>query len=129
MPLSHNVQTPLNLTQVTHCHPVNIYVSLLGYLVPHHHLLIQLPLHLLHVYLRLHLRVLLWEKREEKVCAEMKVNIFSMTTTDRPFFSIYQGSGAETTLGSGEETPKWLRLVLALFLVPTHFLTTYFTIL
>ena len=42
-----------------------------------------------------------------------------MTTSDRASFSIYQGSGAETTVGSGQETPKWLRSVIALFLVPT----------
>ena len=120
MSLTRSVQTPLNLTQVTHCHPVNIYVSLLGYLVPHHHL----PIQLLHVHLRSHTTVLLCGKRKEKVCAEMKVNIFSMTTTDRPSFSIYQGSGAETTVGAGHENTKWLCLVIALFLVPTHFLIT-----
>ena len=79
-----NVQIPLNLTQVTHCHPVHVYVSLVGYLVlPHHrlHLSIQLT-HLLHVHLRLCSRVLLCGKRKEKVCAEMKVNISSTTTTD-----------------------------------------------
>ena len=104
-----------------HCFPhTHIYVSVLGYLVPHHHLPIQLPL--LHVHLRLHARVFLCGKRKEKVYAEMWVNIFSMTTTDRASFSIYQGSGAETTVGSGQETPKWLCLVIALFLVPTHLL-------
>ena len=54
----------------------------------------------------------------------MKVNISSMTTTDKPSFSIYQGSGAEATVGSGQETPKWFRLVIALFLVPTQLLIT-----
>ena len=52
---------PPNLTQVTHCHTVNIYVSLLEYLVPHHHLLI----HLLHVQLRLCSRVLLQKRKGE----------------------------------------------------------------
>ena len=66
--------------------------------------------------------VLLCGKRKEKVCAKMKVNIFSVTTTDRPSLSIYQGSGAETKVGSGIETTKWLCLVIALFLVPTHLL-------
>ena len=81
VPLTRNVQTlSLNLTQVTYCHPVHIYVSVLGYLVPHHHhLLIQLPLHLLHAYLRLHLTVLLCGKR---VCAEMWSYILSMKTTN-----------------------------------------------
>ena len=119
--LTHYVQSlSLNLTQVTHCHPVHVYVSLVGYLVPHHHL----PIQLLHVHLRSCSRVFLCGKREEKVCAEMKVNISSMTTTDKPSFSIYQGSGAEATVGSGQETPKWFRLVIALFLVPTHLLIT-----
>ena len=116
--LTHNVKSlSLNLTQVTHCHPAHIYVSLVGYLVPHHHLLIQF----LHVNQRLCSRVFLCGKREEKVCAEMKVNIFSMTTTDRPS---YQGSGAETTVESGHRTTKWLCLVIVLFLVSTHLLIT-----
>ena len=75
-----------NLTQVTsHAHYAHIYVSVLEYLVPHHHLLIQLT-NLLHVHLRLHLRVLLCGKRKEKVYAKMWVHISSMTTTDRPSF-------------------------------------------
>ena len=69
----------LNLTQVTYCHPVHIYVSLVGYLVPHHHLLIEL----IQVHLRLGSRVFLCGKRKEKVCAKMWVHIFSMTTTDK----------------------------------------------
>ena len=69
----------LNLTQVTYCHPVHIYVSLVEYLVPHHHLLIEL----IQVHLRLCSRVLLCGKRKEKVCAKMWVHIFSMTTTDK----------------------------------------------
>ena len=59
-----------NLTQVTsHAHYAHIFVSLLEYLVPHHHLLIQLT-NLLHVHLRLCSRVLS-RKRKEEVCAEM----------------------------------------------------------
>ena len=69
----------LNLTQVTYCHPVHIYVSLVEYLVPHHHLLIEL----IQVHLRLGSRVFLCGKRKEKVCAKMWVHIFSMTTTDK----------------------------------------------
>ena len=69
----------LNLTQVTYCHPVHIYVSLVEYLVPHHHLLIEL----IQEHLRLGSRVFLSRKREEKVCAKMWVHIFSMTTTDK----------------------------------------------
>ena len=58
--IHHEKTFSLNLTQVTYlAHHTHIYVSLLGYLVPHHHLPIQLPLHLLHVHLRWHLRVLL----------------------------------------------------------------------
>ena len=84
VPLTRNVQTlSLNLTQVIHCFPrAHIYISLLRYLVPHHYLPIQLTLHLLHVHLRLRPKVFLCGKREEKVCAEMKVHIFRMTTTD-----------------------------------------------
>ena len=67
----------LNLTQVTYC---RIYVSLVKYLIPHHHLLIEL----IQVHLRLGSRVFLCGKRKEKVCAKMWVHIFSMTTTDKP---------------------------------------------
>ena len=69
MSLAHHVLSPsLNLTQLIYCFPhTHVYVLLLGYLAPHHHLLIQLALHLLHVHLRLHLRVHLWRKRKEKV--------------------------------------------------------------
>ena len=86
MSLTHCVLIHLrNLTQATyHAHHAHIYVSLVRYLVPHHHLLIQL----LHVHLTLHLTVLLCGKR---VCAEMWGYILSMKTTDRPSFLIYQG--------------------------------------
>ena len=72
MCVTYNMQTPSrNLTQVTsNAHYAHIYVSVLEYLVPHHHLLIQLT-NLLHVHLRLHLRFLQCGKRKEKVCAEM----------------------------------------------------------
>ena len=42
----------------------------------------------------------------------------------RPSFLFYQGSGSETTVGSGHKTTKWFCLVVALFLVPTHLLIT-----
>ena len=59
--LTHHVLSPsLNLT---HCLPhTYVYVSLLGYLVSHHHLPIQL-----HVQLRLRSRVFLCGKGKEKV--------------------------------------------------------------
>ena len=115
---------PRNLTQVTsHDHYAHIYVSLLGYLVPHHHLLIQLT-NLLHVHLRLHLRVLLYGKRKEKVCAEMWVHISSMTTTDRPSFQFIKVLVLRLQVGSGNETTKCLRSVIALLsLVPRPSIT------
>ena len=116
---------PRNLTQVTsHDHYAHIYVSLLGYLVPHHHLPIQPPLHLLHVHLRLHLRVLLCGKRKEKVYAKMWVHISSMTTTDRPSFQFIKVLVLRLQVGSGNETTKCLRSVIALLsLVPRPSIT------
>ena len=66
--VTYNMLTPpRNLTQVTsHDHYAHIYVSLLGYLVPHHHLLIELTVHLLYVHLRLYLRVLLCGRERRK---------------------------------------------------------------
>ena len=62
--LTHHIQIPpRNLIQATYpAHHAHIYVSLLGYLVPHHHLLT----HLLHVYLRLCSRVVLGGGRGRK---------------------------------------------------------------
>ena len=66
--LTHNFPTDSQTWHKRHClHYARIYVLLLKYLVPHHHLLIQLTRHLLHVCLRMHMRVLLWGKREEEV--------------------------------------------------------------
>ena len=67
MPLTHHLLIPSqNRTHVTyHVHYAHIYVSLLGYLVPYHHLLIELT-----YFLHVHPEVVLksppvWEKKEE----------------------------------------------------------------
>ena len=120
--LTHYVQSlSLNLTQVTHCHPAHIYVSLVGYLVPHHHL----PIQLLHVHLRSCSRVFLCGKREEKVCAEMWVNILSMTTTDRPSFQFIKVLVPRLRWGLGTRLLSGFVLSWSYsYVVSSHFLIT-----